>query len=422
MPSNIRILMAQKYVRTIAIVCVLLLLFVWISDLSTLRNQNADTTGVWLRSASVLRDISSASTSLTKEIEWCDENDISHQLTADIVLSKSFSAAGSNYISPYYLKAHNEVLAQDITITTLVTRDRIPNLARLAARYKGPISATVHIPDDDEGRETVKLLNEAFASHPEMRQYVDIHLVRNRLDRQLNMWRNVAKLFARSDYIMMLDIDFYPCTNFRQSILSNPSALDLLRSGQSALVIPAFEYTKQDDGLDWRTFPTNKSSLVSLFKAGNVGMFHSFWVLGHGPTDYDKWISSDDLYEVTTYQKSYEPYIVVRKDHPSWCDERFVGYGSNKAACLYELYISGVDYYVLPHDFIIHQTHAYPDRIRDAERKYNRRLYNTFREEICVRYARQFIAEGAWESPKAMNLKEECPKVPKFRSTMRNFV
>ncbi|KAF7726329.1 hypothetical protein EC973_008909 [Apophysomyces ossiformis] len=420
MPSNIRMLLAQKYVKFIAIISISLLLFVWISDLARLQNQHIDT-GVWPRSASIIQDISS-STPLRNRFEWTSGDGISHSIPTELAFSKLFSASGSNHVFPYYFKAEKNPIAQDITITTLVTRDRIPNLARLATRYKGPISATVHISDDEQGKETVNLIKQAFARNPEMRQYVDIHLVRNQLGRQLNMWRNVAKLFARSNYVMMLDIDFYPCTDFRHSIMANPTALDLLRSGQSALVIPAFEYSKQDDGLDWRTFPTNKSVLVDLFQAGTIGMFHSFWQPGHGPTDYEKWLSADDLYEVTAYEKSYEPYIIVRKDRSSWCDERFVGYGSNKAACLYELYISGVDYHVLPNDFIIHQTHAYPDRIRDAERKYNRRLYNNFREEVCIRYARQFMVEGAWESPKAQNLKDECSKLPKFRSSLRNLV
>lgn len=49
------------------------------------------------------------------------------------------------------------------------------------------------------------------------------------------------------------------------------------------------------------------------------------------------------------------------------CDERFIGYGANKAACLYELYLSGIDYWVLPDDFLIHQTHFYPESARKKE-------------------------------------------------------
>lgn len=81
------------------------------------------------------------------------------------------------------------------------------------------------------------------------------------------------------------------------------------------------------------------------------------------------------------------------------CDERFIGYGGNKAACLFELYLSGVSFYVLPDDFLIHQSHAYAEKARKHERKYNRKLYTDFREELCFRYLISFLDQI--ESPRA---------------------
>lgn len=49
------------------------------------------------------------------------------------------------------------------------------------------------------------------------------------------------------------------------------------------------------------------------------------------------------------------------------CDERFVGYGGNKAACLFEMYLSGISYYVLADHFIIHQNHLYEEAARKNE-------------------------------------------------------
>ncbi len=49
------------------------------------------------------------------------------------------------------------------------------------------------------------------------------------------------------------------------------------------------------------------------------------------------------------------------------CDERFVGYGGNKAACLFEMYLAGVSYYVLADHFIIHQNHLYEELAREHE-------------------------------------------------------
>lgn len=38
-----------------------------------------------------------------------------------------------------------------------------------------------------------------YNASPLMMQYVDIHLVYDPFDRQFNMWRNVAKYFARTE-------------------------------------------------------------------------------------------------------------------------------------------------------------------------------------------------------------------------------
>lgn len=51
------------------------------------------------------------------------------------------------------------------------------------------------------------------------------------------------------------------------------------------------------------------------------------------------------------------------------CDERFTGYGANKAACLFELYLSGVNFYVMSDHFLIHQSHKYEEEARREEVK-----------------------------------------------------
>ncbi|KAI8338988.1 glycosyl-transferase for dystroglycan-domain-containing protein [Chlamydoabsidia padenii] len=341
------------------------------------------------------------------------------------VFTKAFaSSVGNNDIQPYYHKAQHTPIINDITILTTITKSRISTLAILAERYQGPISATLHITPDSTGQDTLALLTSTLAQQPAMKQYVDIHVIEDKMDRQLNLWRNVARFFARTDNVMMLDVDFYLCTDFRKHILGNPRAMALLDTGRSALVIPAFEFTNQADGLDYQTFPTTKDDMVALYQQGAIGMFHSFWIPGHAPTNYPEWLSSsnDQIYKVTEYQHSYEPYIVYKKDYAPWCDERFFGYGSNKAACLFEMYISGVDYYVMPQDFIIHQTHDYPNEARSLERFYNRRLYNQFREELCLRYARMFVAQGEWETSASANLIEQCDQLPRFQSTIKTFL
>jgi hypothetical protein len=118
----------------------------------------------------------------------------------------------------------------------------------------------IHVPNDPASRaELIESLRALYASSPVMSLYVDVHLVVDNFERQFNMWRNVARFFARTDYVMMLDVDFWLCTDFRQRVLSSPQIMSKLREGTAAFVVPAFEFNKQEDGLDASTFPKQKS-------------------------------------------------------------------------------------------------------------------------------------------------------------------
>lgn len=238
---------------------------------------------------------------------------------------------------------------------------------RLPNQPIGPISAAIHINDDETRDAILNDLHAMYEANPHVQEHVDIHLIVDKFDRQFNMWRNVAKFFSRSEYLMMLDVDFHLCTDFRKSIRSNPHIMEKLRTGTAALVVPAFEFIEQKDGQDWKTFPTDKQQLMDLVKNEKIDMFHRDWQPGHGSTNYAKWYASDEEYVVTEYNYSYEPYIIYKKEGTPWCDERFIGYGANKAACLYEIYLSGIDYWILPNDFLIHQTHYYLEDTRKKE-------------------------------------------------------
>jgi glycosyltransferase-like protein LARGE len=302
---------------------------------------------------------------------------------------------GLDHVIPYYLKAKSISKKNDITLATLVTRNRFQVLARLAKNYKGPISAAIHITDDTEKSATMQELTDTYQKNPDMQKYVDVHLIVDKYDRQFNMWRNVAKLFTRTDYLMMLDVDFHLCTDFRKSIFNNPETTALLASGKAAIVVPAFEYVDQKDGNDWHTFPREKQTVIKQVQDGKLDSFHSSWTTGHGATNYTRWYTASDMYPVTNYEYSYEPYVIYKKEQTPWCDERFIGYGANKAACLFEIFISGIDYYVLPNDFLIHQSHKYANHDRTREVTHNTILsyFTNILRSACIIKSSMIILE-----------------------------
>ncbi|KIM40255.1 glycosyltransferase family 49 protein [Hebeloma cylindrosporum] len=332
-----------------------------------------------------------------------------------LLLSKgTASSMGPSNAIPYFYRARGSFDADDITVTTLITSNRFKVFARLVERYRGPISVTVHISDIAEHvPEVLESLREMYTSSQLMMTFVDVHLVVDAFDRQFNTWRNIARLFARTDFVMMLDIDFLPCTDFRSVIKRSSTIFDKLHNGRAALVIPAFEYVDFHEGSNYAAFPTKKRDLLHLVQKQRIGMFHAFWGPGHNATDYKRFYNSSpgEVYKVMKYQSAYEPYIIFRKDGPPWCDERFVGYGGNKAACLFEMYLAGVSYYVLADHFIIHQNHLYEDTVRIPERRYNRKLYADFKEETCLRYLKRYHDRGLLGSSLAANALTECRKI-----------
>ncbi|PCH36650.1 glycosyltransferase family 49 protein [Wolfiporia cocos MD-104 SS10] len=240
---------------------------------------------------------------------------------------------------------------------------------------------------------------------------------------------------------MMLDVDFAVCTDWRSAVrealqqvslsrddaqeevyttanvnLASPEVVKQLRAGRAALVVPAFEYIKLEDGADQMNFPTDKESLLRLTQSSSstISSFHASWAAGHNSTDYLRYYStppgSGEVYRVTQYQSAYEPYVIISK-RVSWCDERFTGYGANKAACLFEMYLSGVSFYVLTDHFLIHQSHTYEEQARREERKYNRKLYADFKEEACLRYLDRYARDGTLHTARGANAREECKKI-----------
>ncbi|KAF8550929.1 glycosyltransferase family 49 protein [Imleria badia] len=306
-----------------------------------------------------------------------------------LFLSKAFSQSTQPCkIIPFYYKGSAAFEDDDITITTLVTFNRFKVFGELAKRYKGPISAAVHVAPSDS-HVVLDALHDLYTSTPGMSSFVDVHLVLSPFARQLNTWRNVARLFARTEFVMMLDVDFAICTDFRSHVRAG---LDgevgrSLRGGYAALVVPAFEYLNQKDGNDPDTFPGDKKVLLELVKTRKIDMFHKSWAPGHNSSDYPRFYAAapGEVYKIKQYQSAYEPYVIFKKEGPPWCDERFVGYGGNKAACLYEMYLSGMSFFVLADHFLVHQSHPYEEAARRLERKSNRKIYQDFKEEICLR-------------------------------------
>jgi glycosyltransferase-like protein LARGE len=129
----------------------------------------------------------------------------------------------------------------------------------------------------------------------------------------------------------------------------------------TAFVVPAFQYFGKN-------IPTQKEELQIMFKNSDASGFHMHtYKAGHNATgilekhqvllgDFTKWFEMDDTYEIT-YLKGFEPYIIARRDLIPNYDERFSGYGYNKISFIYEIFIMGFKFVVLPNVYVVAEKH-----------------------------------------------------------------
>ncbi|KAF9432122.1 hypothetical protein BGZ76_011245 [Entomortierella beljakovae] len=306
-----------------------------------------------------------------------------------------------------------------VTITTLITPDRYGVFLRLVKQYRGPISVATHIRQGPDQDKMFHDLQEFFQQHPILRRYVDLHVIVDGVDFQLNMWRNVARMFARTDYFMMLDVDFHIPSSLKNNLHHDPRIQELLTSG-CALVVPAFEYDVMHDPKDSKYFPDTKAELTKLLENKHIRVFHDSFPPGHAATDTPRWIKMskgldsgrvfrpiggragfDDSnklvpenkdpdgiaiegiepitpeeqeeyleqeadgerpYKVTAFEPKYEPYIILKREGTPWCDERFVGYGGNKARMI----VTG-EWYTSKADNLRQQCSSFEDFLQSAD-------------------------------------------------------
>jgi hypothetical protein len=184
-----------------------------------------------------------------------------------LLLAASFGASLNPKdieIIPYYKRAKRTPELRDISICTLVTPERREMLESLASVHDGK-SGYDHLPSDHVSShvmlsvppltpgptsvtyhlrtpELLSTIDEMWSQHPTMYQNVDIHVYITPHLREFNTHRNIARLFARTDYMLQVGIDFTTTTDFRGRVLGNATLMGMLESGDNVLVLPAFQY------------------------------------------------------------------------------------------------------------------------------------------------------------------------------------
>ncbi len=179
---------------------------------------------------------------------------------------------------PFFKKKTGSFGDDQVTMITWITSDRLGRLVRLAESRSGewvpveicgqhmyaslstdssapipaaPISVAYFIHSNNDKRATreLLLLSKLYSTHPALSINVDIHLVSSSYALHSNTWRNVARVFSSTDYIMLWDADFDSCTDYQEGFEKfrrqhrEDGWAEKVETGKGALVIPAFEWS-----------------------------------------------------------------------------------------------------------------------------------------------------------------------------------
>ncbi|CAJ0928179.1 unnamed protein product, partial [Mesorhabditis belari] len=250
------------------------------------------------------------------------------------------------YRTQMFLRPVDVQNSSDITLVTQLNIERFPIFEKLISNWEGPISASIYASDAESFQLTEYWKQSRILS---TRRNIAIHSIYKRGNfYPVNYLRNVAINGSKTEYLLLLDVDFLPSQG-SHSILQRH--LNDFKK-QNALILPAFETV---NGNSFESM--NKNDFLELWAQKRVRPFRQeIWPQGHFATDFEKWKTSEGVYEIS-YQHDFEPYFLIRKSECPPFDERFVGFGWNKVAHSMVLNKMGYTFRVLPDVFLLHFDH-----------------------------------------------------------------
>ncbi|CAM0140086.1 hypothetical protein VKS41_005751 [Umbelopsis sp. WA50703] len=228
-------------------------------------------------------------------------------------------------ITPYFLRAKRDPRDDDVTVLTVVTEETIDHLVDVAEMWQGPVSAVLHIESTSHmPPDTTALLfriRHMHESNPSMRAHTDVHLIitppreNTKFSLPMNQNRNLARLFARSEFVVHVDSDVMHLTDLADTLASKREQYkDFLLKGD-VLVVPSFIHTTDEE----EGIPQDKHTVIAMVEAGELAMYDTHHDLNLGPTSLADWKDSHTMYSVNSkYNYHYSPVAILSRSIHPW--------------------------------------------------------------------------------------------------------
>ena len=276
------------------------------------------------------------------------------------------NATSQNLLPPfrevtYAFRRQKVVSPSLVTLSTQLTVSRLPRLVQLLARWGGPVSCAVHLPDPsaihifyDFVQAQTKFVHDLVTFHVMLEKPTPYY------DYPINRLRNLALLNIDTEHFFLCDVDFLPQKDALGRLLPFLSTHSMVNEQVKKLyVLPAFEvvgdrYNSMLTSLV--EVPQDKTELLSMLQTEKLQPFHTDYNKeGHAPINYDRWYQcpKNESYLIE-YQWKFEPYVVGRKYGIPLFDERLRAFGYNKASWIAEAHLLGYQFEVLCDHFVVH--------------------------------------------------------------------
>jgi glycosyltransferase-like protein LARGE len=250
---------------------------------------------------------------------------------------------------------------------------------------------------------------------------VDIHVVAEPdvgAKYPVNELRNAALERATCEFVLSLDVDFVGNVDMLEQLDDVAARWRRLERQHGdrriAVVVPAFEVP---DARRLSQMPDDKRELIDAADALRAFQVHYFkGVHAHQATDYERWLAlgngdgngdaAELLYPID-YDYLYEPYVLIRRSECPQYDERFIGYGNDKASHIYKLNAANFQLLVAPHSFIVHRDHGEPAWRNDQGSADAWEFWWEFIGDMRVKYPQHRQAIPAWLAESCFH--QDCP-------------
>eukprot|EP01080_Neovahlkampfia_damariscottae_P010940 gene10940-3646_t len=260
-----------------------------------------------------------------------------------------------NYKVPLKKFPHN-----DATICLQLSIERLLLIPIHMKQYGGPFSISIYIQEPNE----VDKVDELWENNENVRNQCAIHLIyrlpkdydsplvyHKMLNYPVNLLRNIARKYSKTEFILYLDADFVVSPNLYKRT-TNGQIEKYYRNVdpyyKTMIVLPPFQSHSKDFNI-----PRNKTDLIRLYDDGKISPLKT---PSHVMTHYKTFFAPsarNTFYSVTQFYAYSEPYGIYPKTFPLF-SERFNGCFRDKVQQLHSVWRLGLKFYVWSDEYIVH--------------------------------------------------------------------